>query len=55
MIEKYRKTNLFIIDTNLWAWAKYRSTVLGCKSVSEYIFDLIRKDKRTHEGLLGAN
>lgn len=50
MIRKYSKTNLFIIDENLWNWAKYRASVLSCNSVSEYVFDLIRKDKKKFEG-----
>ena len=50
MINKYHKTNLFIIDENLWNWAKDRASVLGCNSVSEYVFDLIRKDKKKFEG-----
>jgi hypothetical protein len=49
MIRKYSKTNLFIVDEELWSWAKYRAAILGCRSVSEYVFDLIRKDKKKHE------
>jgi dolichyl-phosphate-mannose--protein O-mannosyl transferase len=45
LTEKYTKTNLFIIDENLWKWAKYRAEVLGFDSVAEYIFELIRLDK----------
>jgi len=45
LIEKYSKTNLFIIDENLWKWAKYRAEVLGLKSVAEYLFQLIKLDK----------
>ena len=44
LIEKYSKTNIFVIDENLWKWAKYRAEVLGFKSVAEYIFQLIKLD-----------
>jgi len=50
MMKKYSKTNLFIIDDALWKWAKYRASTLGYKSVSEYIFYLIKKDKEKTEG-----
>jgi hypothetical protein len=49
MIEKYKKTNLFIIDEDLWKWAKYKASLLSLESVSEYIFDLIKKDKEKTE------
>lgn len=42
---KYKKTNLFVLDDELWAWAKYRAESLGFKSVSEYIFKLIALDR----------
>ena len=45
MIKKYNRTNIFIIEDNLWAWAQYRSKTLGYDSASEYLFDLIRIDK----------
>lgn len=45
MLRKYPKTNLFIIDEKLWKWAKYRASLKEFKSVSEYMFDLIKKDK----------
>ena len=45
MIRKYPRTNIFIIDEELWAWAQYRAKTQGKDSVSEYIFDLIRTDK----------
>lgn len=45
LVEKYDKTNLFVIDENLWKWAKYRAEVLGYKSVAEYLFQLIKLDK----------
>ena len=46
MLRKYPKTNLFIIDEKLWKWAKYQASLKGFKSVSEYVFDLIKKDKK---------
>ena len=49
MMRKYPKTNLFIIDDALWKWAKYRASTLGYKSVSEYVFALIKKDKEETE------
>jgi len=45
LVKKYKKTNLFIIDENLWKWAKYKADVLKFKSVSEYLFQLIKLDK----------
>jgi len=47
MIKKYPRTNIFIIDKELWNWAQYRAKTLDHTSVSEYVFDLIRKDKTT--------
>jgi len=46
MIEKYSRTNIFILDKELWNWAQYRARQLGRDSVSEYLFDLIREDKK---------
>jgi hypothetical protein len=43
------KTNIFLIDQNLWKWAKYRSDMLGYRSVSEYLFQLIKNDKEKQE------
>jgi hypothetical protein len=45
VIRKHKRTNIFIIDQDLWAWAQYRAKTLGYDSASEYIFDLIRLDK----------
>ena len=45
MASKKEKTNLFVIDRSLWNWAKFRSSELGYRSVSEYIFKLIEKDQ----------
>lgn len=43
--KKYARTNIFIIDEELWAWAQYKAKLLNYNSVSEYIFDLIKKEK----------
>ena len=42
---KYDRTNIFIIDSELWAWAQYQAKLKGKESVSEYIFDLIKAEK----------
>lgn len=47
--KEYPKTNLFVMDETLWKWAKYQASIKGLKSVSEYVFDLIRKDKESKE------
>jgi len=49
-IKKYSKTNIFIVDADMWKWAKYRAEILGYKSVAEYIFQLIESDKK--EGII---
>jgi hypothetical protein len=46
MIEKYKRTGIFIMDDELWNWAQYRAKQLGKESVSQYLFDLIREDKK---------
>ena len=50
MIEKYPRTNIFVIDKDLWNWAQYRAKSQDFKSVSEYVFDLIKKDKTAKKG-----
>jgi prophage antirepressor-like protein len=45
VIHKHKRTNIFMIDEELWAWAQYRAKTLGYESASEYIFDLIKLDK----------
>jgi hypothetical protein len=45
VIKKFKRTNLFMIDEELWAWASYRAKILGYDSASEYVFDLIKLDK----------
>jgi hypothetical protein len=36
-----------MLDRELWNWAVYRARTLGFKSVSEYLFDLMKKDRKT--------
>jgi len=46
MMKRYpKRTNIYLIDEDLWAWAQYRSKILGYRSVSTYIFELIKLDK----------
>jgi lipid A disaccharide synthetase len=39
------RTNVYIIDPEAWAWAKYRADTLKYKTTSEYIFALIKADR----------
>jgi len=48
--EKYPRTNIFIVDQELWNWAQYRAKQLNKESVSQYLFDLIREDKKKAKG-----
>lgn len=45
LIKKYNKTNIFIINEELWKWAKYKADLLNLESISEYLFRLIELDK----------
>ena len=45
MEKTYSRTNIYLIDKDLWKWAKFRADTLGFNSVSEYLFDFIKKDK----------
>lgn len=42
-MSKTKRTNLFILDQELWEWAKYQGRTKG-QNISEYIFELIKKD-----------
>ena len=42
---KYSRTNIFILDNELWAWAQYKAKLQGYSSVSEYLFELIKAEK----------
>jgi hypothetical protein len=46
MIGKYPRSNIFIMDKELWNWAQYRAKQLGHESVSQYLFELIKKDRK---------
>ncbi len=48
MIRKHKRTNIFVIDKKLWAWAQYRAKTLEYQSVSEYLFELIKLDKQNN-------
>lgn len=48
MVKKNR-TNITVQDSELWAWAFGRAKQQNHKNVSEYIFNLIEKDKQTTE------
>jgi len=45
MERKYSRTNIYLINEELWKWAKFRANKLCKTSVSEYLFELIRLDK----------
>ena len=38
---KYPLANIYILDSELYEWAKQKATELGYKTVSELIFDLV--------------
>jgi len=42
--KQYPKTNIYLIDRELWEWAKYKGRTQEL-SVSEYVFELIKKDR----------
>lgn len=45
-MKKYpKRTNIYLVDEDLWAWAQFRSKTLKYRSVSEYVFELIKLDK----------
>jgi hypothetical protein len=45
VIHKHKRTNIFVMNEELWAWAQYRAKTLGYASASEYLFNLIALDK----------
>lgn len=45
MEKNYKRTNVYVINKEMWNWAQYQAKNLGHKSVSEYLFKLIEKDK----------
>ena len=40
-----RRTTITIVDENLWKWARKRTIDLDLKNISQYLFDLIKKDR----------
>ena len=38
--DKYPLTNIYVLDSELYNWAKQKANELGYKTVSELIFDL---------------
>ena len=46
MEKKFTRTNIYMLDRDLWNWAQYRARSLGFDSLSEYVFDLIKKDRK---------
>lgn len=42
---RFRKTSIYIVDEDLWRWAKYfRAELEEYPSVGHYIFELIKMD-----------
>lgn len=39
--DKYLPTNIYILDSELYDWAKQKANELGYKNISELIFDLL--------------
>jgi len=46
MTIEYPRTSIFVLDKELWNWAQHRAKQLGKESISQYLFDLIREDKK---------
>ncbi len=49
VVRKQKRTNIYVVDQELWAWAQYRAHLLGYDSVSEYLFDLVKGDKEAYD------
>lgn len=45
--KRAKRTNIFVVDEELWAWAQYKAKILGYDSASDYLFDLIALDKQS--------
>jgi hypothetical protein len=43
--KRTKRTNLYILDEELWAWAIYKAKLLNFRSVAQYIFELIKMDR----------
>ena len=46
--DKYPLTNIYVLDSELYGWAKQKAYEMGYKSVSELIFDLFQLLKENH-------
>lgn len=44
-MRRTKRTNLYIMDEELWAWAAYKAKLLNFGSVADYVFELIKMDK----------
>jgi len=40
-LDKYPLTNIHILDSDVYGWAKQKANELGYKNISELIFDLL--------------
>lgn len=49
VVREQKRTNIYVVDEGLYVWAQYRAKLMGYKSVSEYLFDLVKQDKATTE------
>lgn len=49
VVRKQKRTNIYVVDEGLYAWAQYRAKLEGYDSVSEYLFDLIKGDKEAFD------
>lgn len=49
VVRKQKRTNIYVVDKELYAWAQYRANIIGYDSVSEYLFDLIKGDKEAYD------
>ena len=45
MIHERKRTNIFIVNKEVWAWAHYWTKRLDYHTTSEYLFDLIKLNK----------
>ena len=46
------RTNITVIDDELWKWAKKKAIDLEYNGVSKYIFKLLEKERKGEEGQL---
>ena len=40
------RTNITVLDEELWKWSKKKGIDLECNGVSEYIFKLLEKERK---------